>query len=84
MKDLTIYNVYVEMESQEQCDRMKKLCIDNNLPIWEYEKGWSIELGTIFGCCDDGDFFILINNDDMNHQKVTEQEFINLLKQHKN
>jgi len=24
----TIYNTYVVMESQEQCDRMKQLCID--------------------------------------------------------
>mgnify|MGYP003402789722 FL=1 len=34
----TIYNTYVVMESQDQCDRIKQLCIDNNLPIWIFNK----------------------------------------------
>jgi hypothetical protein len=28
----TIYNTYVKMESQEQCDRMAQLVIDKGLP----------------------------------------------------
>jgi len=33
----TIYNTYVIMESQEQCDMMKQLCIDNELEILDEE-----------------------------------------------
>lgn len=29
----TIYNAYVEMKSQEQCNRMKQLCLDSGLEI---------------------------------------------------
>lgn len=29
----TIFNVFVYMESQEQCDRMKQLCVDNGLQV---------------------------------------------------
>lgn len=30
----TIYNTYVLMENQNQCNRMKQICIDKNLPVW--------------------------------------------------
>lgn len=31
----TIYNVYVPIESQEQADRMKQICIYYGLPYWD-------------------------------------------------
>ena len=79
----TIYNCYVVMESQEQCDRMKQLCIDNDF-VTDFEKG---------------DFKFLITRNEINTfrfsnyynvwgvfwkdsglNEVTESEFIELLK----
>lgn len=81
----TIYNVYIPMESQEQCNRMKKLCIDNNLPIWDVD--YSFELlhkNEVFGF-DSKLFWVMdkIIGDNLKTQ-ITEQEFIELLKEHKN
>jgi len=82
---LTIYNTAVKMESQEQCDRMKALLIENKLPIWD-EK---IAFKTFF----QADYFVyhksfneffVVNERILKNQTIiTEQEFINLLKQAK-
>ena len=81
--ELTIYNTYVVMESQEQCDRMKKLCIDNDLPIWDNPFGWhyfifKIALSYNFN---ENEFYCFSVKSPINSSKtkVTEQEFINLL-----
>ena len=86
----SIYNVYVVMESQEQCDRMKQLCIDNELPIWydgiafifNYQiSGFSEKTIDVFSC-ENYEFAVwseLHNNRNPDLQ-VTEQEFIELLK----
>lgn len=31
----TIFNTCVEVTSKEQADRLKQVCIDNGLPIWD-------------------------------------------------
>jgi len=75
----TIYNTYVEMESQEQCDRMKQLCIDNKLKIWDSYVGFELLESNKFFCIDeDGDFCVIIPTDKQ-HYEITEQEFIELL-----
>lgn len=86
----TIYNTYVPMESQEQCDRMKKLCIDNNLPYWKEEIAFEItklkkEKSWFWYDSNENEFFIvdLTDNDvplDYLYSEITEQEFIELLK----
>ena len=77
----TIYNTYVVMESQEQCDRMKQLCVDNGLA---YEKQ-----NYDFNFLNDGtDVFRFSNScktfsvwdENLKSTQVTEQEFIELLK----
>ena len=78
----TIYNTYVEMESQEQCDRMKQLCIDNGLKIWFNKIAFEMINGSNFcysnSFSSNGDFglYPLLYG----KQKITEQEFIELLK----
>lgn len=91
MKNLTIYEVYVEMQDQAQCDRMKQICVDNRLPIWndisafEYLKKY--KFNTFCYDIDDDEFYIINPYTEkgwfMNtgQTKVTEQEFIELLKQ---
>lgn len=88
MTKLSIYNTYVPMESQEQCDRMKQLCIDNGLPIWEANFAFDFDNAfnnDIFSFANDTkEFFIYPisgnEKDIVNKIKVTEQEFIELLK----
>lgn len=76
----TIYNTYVEMESQEQCDRMKQLCIDNGLDIWEYELSFTfIDDYRLFEFAY-FDFYVTNKLQECSKQKITEQEFIKLLK----
>jgi len=76
----TIYNTYVVMESQEQCDRMKQLCIDNGLKVDDTDTFlWRYCYPCIFEATDE-EFYIPIEYIKTNQNKVTEQEFIKLLK----
>ena len=77
--ELTIYNVYVPMESQEQCDRMKQICIDNGFPYPNWDCAFDFEIGSVFGYDNFGSFFILLDNEDTQHTEVTEQGFIKLI-----
>jgi len=78
----TIYNTYVIMESQEQCDRMKQLCIDNGLTIWEDEEAFEYSYGNYpnnafaFGIGDEFYVGVYIGK----NEQITEAEFIELLK----
>lgn len=76
----TIYNTYVVMESQEQCDRMKQLCIDNNLPICKAYDGFEFNEDYHIFEFSFGNFEVW-SNYGYDNKKVTEQEFIELLKQ---
>lgn len=78
----TIYNVYVPMESQEQCDRMKQLCIDYDLPIWGYKKAFYFESWMYFFYSDFREFAVdsYLGKPKKDYIQVTEQEFIELLK----
>ena len=77
MKKLTIYNVYVEMKSQAQCDRMRQLCIDNGLAVWNV---FYFYIGDYFAFYDIEFGIFNKGTEDPYQTKVTEQEFIELLK----
>jgi len=78
----TIYNTYVAMESQEQCDRMKQLCIDNGLPIWNNSTAFVFCIEQNVFMMTSKEFFICIITDKEKKEylKITESEFIELLK----
>jgi len=78
----TIYNTYVEMQSQEQCDRMKQLCLDNGLNIWDWEYSFKFRenLKKVFEYNENAENFYCNASDIQNDTKVTEEEFIELLK----
>ena len=82
MKKLSIYEVYVLMQNQEQCNRMKQLCIDNGLPIWKVEYSFDfLHNKEVFGFDSKDSFFIMDKlEDDSLKTQVTESEFIELLK----
>lgn len=77
----SIYNVYVVMDNQETCDKMKQLCIDNGLQYWNHESGFNYlkNSGNYFEC-NYGVEFGVYDDIIQNRQQVTESEFIELLK----
>ena len=77
----TIYNTYVVMKSQKQCDRMKKLCIDNNLPIWQSELAFELLMDEIYFSFIRGSKEFYVSSNIENKTRVSEKEFINLLTQ---
>jgi hypothetical protein len=81
----TIYNVAVLMESQEQCNRMKQLCLDNELPIWDYKRAFEYCKNFKYFISDqkDKEFFIGYHHSLSIYELITEAEFIELLKQEK-
>ncbi len=79
----TIYNVYVLMESQEQCDRMKQVCIDYGLPYWEFEDAFKFnEDGEYFCLCADNINFAIYGNY-WNRKPITIPQFLELLNEKK-
>lgn len=87
----TIYNTYIEVKSQKQAYRLKQICIDNNLPIWDddiaFDKSITKENEkSLFSYTKEYDEFYIIDVLKQNRcdkQKVTESEWLELLKQHK-
>jgi len=80
----TIFNCYIEVESQEQANRLREICVDNDLKIWDdfliIPKNSKKEYKYFY--CSAGDFcnWLEIESD---LTKVTEQEFLQLLKEYK-
>jgi len=82
----TIYNTYVKMKSQEQCDRMKQLCINNNLPIWDDECAFIYDTQqdfNNFSFDNDGMPEFMVFLCELDFTEITEQEFINLVNKRK-
>lgn len=78
----TIFTVFVPMQDQSQCDRMKQLCLDNGLQsFYKNHTMWTLEkIFPHFGFYK-GYFGIF---DLKGKTQVTEAEFIELLKEYKN
>jgi hypothetical protein len=83
----TIYNVYIYVKSQPQCDRLRRLCIDNSLP---YDKNYLSFEFLSHGELVSDDFFCFwetynsffvrsTGKAPQGKTKVTEQEFIEIL-----
>jgi hypothetical protein len=87
----TIFTVAVPMQDQTQCDRMKAVCLENGLPIWEDEIAFILPDfdGGFFGFDDketkgDDEFFVFEDFKDLKGKtQVTEAEFMELLKEYK-
>jgi len=77
-----IFNVYVEMQDQAQCDRMKHLCVDNKFKIEDQHDGFLFN-PMIY-------FYFSLNKfqvwwtEPSGLIEATETEFIELLKKYKN
>lgn len=85
----TIYNTYFLVESQEQADRLKQICIKNNLRIWDDELGFVVLKDSfrfnVFCATENPVKFAVWNWGvyPKNDFEVNESEWLELLKQHK-
>lgn len=87
MKKLTIFDVYVKMTSQAQCDRMKRVCVVYELPYWKNYSAFKFEekKENEFSYAGNDEFYIGINLEQvLNKTEVTEEQFMELLKEYKN
>ena len=79
----TIFNTSIEVESQEQADRLKQVCIDNGLPYWDDKMAFKKD--------DEYKYFVMYSDEFWlqcyvmkSFTKVTETEWMELLKEYKN
>lgn len=80
----SIYDVYVKVTSQEQADRLKAICIEYGLPIWDSVCSFEFFNGyDTFSSNNDKEFFIREFNKSDNKTEVTESDFIQLAKEFK-
>jgi hypothetical protein len=87
----TIFTVAVPMQDQAQCDRMKAVCLENGLPIWVDDVGFSYIDGCVFAYNKNPvvkEFYclkaqIIIEEFTEGYTQVTEAEFLELLKEYK-
>lgn len=79
----TIFNTCVEVTSQEQANRLKQVCIDNGLPIWDSECAFNANSMFKWFCCNlNNEFFIRCFAFVEQEHKITESEWMELLEQH--
>jgi len=79
-----IFNVYVAMDSQETCDRMKAVCLENRLKIPYYHNAFTYFNSMYFMYMSDGFSVDSFNGKPKKgYTQVTEAEFLELLKEYK-
>ena len=78
----TIFNTFVEVTSQEQANRLKQVCIDNGLPIWDSGVAFNVNgMYKWFFCNLNNEFFIRNLAFVEQEHKITESEWMKLLEQ---
>lgn len=78
----TIYNVYVPMTSQEQCDRMKQVCVENGLDYWKDKIAFLNFTNYDYFLFGKNYGFAVYSSISLSDTQVTESEFLELLKEH--
>lgn len=79
----SIFNIYVPITSQEQADRLKQVCLDNNLRIFSKSIFCFNEQGLVFRASGTNYNSFGLWNKNNETIESTEQEFMELLKQWK-
>ena len=78
----TIYNTFIKMSSQNECDEMKQICLDNDLPIGNLESSFELieEIGYLFFHYSENSKAFFIGDNYYNFKKTTKKDFIELIK----
>lgn len=79
--ELTIFNTCVEVTSQEQADRLRQVCIDNGLRIWDDFEFLKERKEFRFFYFWENVFCNWLNND--LYEEITEPEWMELLTKYK-
>lgn len=80
----SIYEIQIPVKDQEQANRLKAICFEYGLPIWD--DGFELILSECYRHFqyDGVDFWIGSVSTINNKTESTEEEFINILKEMKN
>lgn len=81
----TIFNVYIEPTGQEQCNKLRNICIENKLP-YNNRGGYAfqyIDKYDSFAYSQEMKEFFVLSNKPKGFTKVSETEFMQLLKNYK-
>ena len=80
----TIYNTFVQIESQDQADKLKELCVEKGLNYyWNDDESFNfVEDEWDYFVFDEDECF-LVSNSNFGKKEVTEEEFIELLQRAK-
>jgi hypothetical protein len=75
------YNIQIQMTCQADCERMKQICIDNNLPIWDSEKAFYFVKGinNYFLYNSDYNFFAVFCLKEKFKEPITIPQFLEIL-----
>ena len=80
----SIYEICVPITSQEQADRLKAICIEYGLPIWENKLCFTwFNISNNFLTFNYGNKEIGIWDENLNKTQITESDFIQLAKEFK-
>lgn len=79
----SIYDVYVTVTSQEQADRLKRICLEYGLPIWEDEIAFVVYTNEDIFCYGVNKSFAVYVCSYNNKTQITESDFIQLAKEFK-
>ena len=85
----SIYEIYVPVTSQEQADRLKAICIEYGLPIWEHKVAFMCESeeNWLEYIRSQKQFYVTVSNNEFtnfdNKTPITESEFLLLAKEFK-
>lgn len=87
----SIYDVYVTVTNQEQADRLKAICLEYGLPIWDSLSAFVIyadDINPVLSYNGDEFFIMDLSNcesDDpiLSFTQITEPDFIQLAKKFK-
>lgn len=81
----SIYEIQIPVKDQPQADRLKAICLEYGLPIWEDDCAFNFDDEFDVFAYSEGKFFIHAKKEDVpDSVETTEEEFINLLKEMKN
>ena len=79
----SIYDVYVTVTSQEQADRLKGICLEYGLPIWDMGFDY-FSSSCNFLTFNNKNKIVAIFSDNLGKTQITESDFLELAKEFKN
>jgi len=74
-----IYTIQIQMTSQSDCNRMKEICEDYNLPYWKHDCAFNFTDDKDTFTNSEGEFFIHAQPYEEGFEPITIEQFLELL-----